>query len=203
LAGQYFDQETGFHYNYHRYYYPQTGRYISPDPIGLAGGINLYAYVRNNPLNATDPFGLMGEVITFQPVGWGASSFGHTAYNDNGIIYSFGPKGMWKGSFKDYMERNEFREAVGAVLNLTPEQEERIGKCLEKDAGDYGEVTNNCGDPLERCLEELGFDLGINLFPVSFGEALDDGGYVDHYNLYPKNPDRPNPKIGANAPWAK
>ena len=36
--GQYYDPETGLHYNYFRYYNPQTGRYITPDPIGLEGG---------------------------------------------------------------------------------------------------------------------------------------------------------------------
>jgi RHS repeat-associated protein len=58
FPGQYLDEETGLHYNYHRYYISLAGRFINADPIGLLGGINVYAYVLNNPINSVDLFGL-------------------------------------------------------------------------------------------------------------------------------------------------
>ena len=57
FPGQYYDQETGLQTNDFRYYDPTTGRYVTPDPIVLLGGINLWPYVGNNPINHTDPTG--------------------------------------------------------------------------------------------------------------------------------------------------
>ncbi|MBP8170781.1 MAG: RHS domain-containing protein [Pseudomonas sp.] len=58
FQGQYLDRETGLHYNTFRFYDPDIGRFISPDPIGLAGGHNAYQYA-DNPIGWSDPFGLM------------------------------------------------------------------------------------------------------------------------------------------------
>ncbi|MEU8549464.1 putative T7SS-secreted protein [Streptomyces roseoverticillatus] len=57
FPGQYFDPETGLHYNYHRHYDPESARYTSPDPLGLAPAPNPATYV-DNPFTWTDPLGL-------------------------------------------------------------------------------------------------------------------------------------------------
>ena len=60
-TGREFDAETGLQFNRARYYDPATGRWVSQDPKGFAAGdVNLYRYVGNGPVNATDPSGLEG-----------------------------------------------------------------------------------------------------------------------------------------------
>ncbi len=56
MQGQYLDRETGLHYNTFRYYGPDVGAFTTPDPIGLAGGVNLHQYAPN-PVSWIDPLG--------------------------------------------------------------------------------------------------------------------------------------------------
>ncbi|UVH52372.1 DUF6531 domain-containing protein [Pseudomonas sp. CBSPBW29] len=64
FQGQYLDRETGLHYNTFRFYDPDVGRFTTPDPIGLVGGINLYRYAPN-PIGWADPWGWAFAGIDF------------------------------------------------------------------------------------------------------------------------------------------
>jgi RHS repeat-associated protein len=72
FPGQYYDQETGLHYNYSRYYDPTTSRYLTPDPIGMAGGINFFTYVQSNPVNWYDSQGLYAIPLIEKLIEFGA-----------------------------------------------------------------------------------------------------------------------------------
>jgi len=122
-SGQYYDQETGLHYNYFRYYDPTTGRYVIPDPIGLEGGINPFLYVWSNPVRWIDPWGLefivpeelqkiFGNAATWEGVPYllggktrkGADCSGSTwkIYSEVGFPYPYKETMSFPG--------NEFRE---------------------------------------------------------------------------------------------
>ncbi|GKQ49102.1 hypothetical protein PSTH2693_28120 [Pseudomonas syringae pv. theae] len=97
FQGQYFDVETGLHYNTFRYYDPEIGRFTTQDPIGLAGGFNLYQYAPS-PIGWIDPLGwikvyrnlrtdeLVSDGISAKNPGRGMSPAGHVR---NGSSPSF------------------------------------------------------------------------------------------------------------------
>jgi RHS repeat-associated protein len=83
FQGQYLDTETGLHYSRHRYYDPETGGFVSDDPVGLLGGLNGYQYAPN-PTGYVDPWGLAGDPadathITYEGVKDGKPYIGYAS----------------------------------------------------------------------------------------------------------------------------
>ena len=79
-------QPSGLYYYRARTYSPTLGRFLQPDPIGPVGGVNLYAYVGNDPLNATDPSGLVDIALAYSNAGSAANSAGYNVYNHTYLL---------------------------------------------------------------------------------------------------------------------
>ena len=167
FPGQYYDQETGLHYNYFRYYNPQTGRYITPDPIGLEGGINLFAYVANNPVNWIDPWGLIRAVFNAGGHIWippTAGSFGLNFSSEWwGLSYY---KNEYKGMSKEFVIGSLWDVGVSAGISGFSGCENGTERTLAFGLGKYlGFQFTFKGDKLDAIT--AGWGRGWSL-PVTF-----------------------------------
>jgi RHS repeat-associated protein len=134
-------------YNRHRYYDPSTGRYISSDPIGQAGGVNIFEYARNRPTGFIDPFGL--DVWIEGPSG--SEPNAHQSINigdPNGdyVSKSFGVgPGCWTGCV--YTD-TELGGPIEAYFQTTPEQDAEAIAALDASAAEdskaYYGVQDTC-----------------------------------------------------------
>ncbi|MDQ1817705.1 RHS repeat-associated core domain-containing protein, partial [Massilia sp. CCM 9210] len=134
FPGQYYDRETNLHYNYHRDYDPQTGRYVQSDPIGLRGGLNTFAYGEGNAVSKIDPFGLqvmptpLGPIPLPPPIVYPSSKPPIDPWNDTHTetripgIYPKVPKGPGVPSGNGPDEESACRKMLEACMGAA-------GKC--------------------------------------------------------------------------
>ena len=109
FQGREIDWETGLYYFRARWYDSETGRWLSKDPIGIAGGLNLYEAFGNNAVNFVDPFGLDGWSKTEQDIGTAALAGMLAGLGIGGILgFGIGLAITFAGiKISDWKEANE------------------------------------------------------------------------------------------------
>lgn len=145
------------------------------------------------------------EIIFWEPTGWGESSMGHVSSRVGETMYSWGPQGMTVEPSDKYMARNDFRNAIGRKLKLSPPEAAIFEEYLQTfaDSHKYGVVDANCADPAEEALELLGYPMGIRPFPADLRQGIDQLKLAapEDRTVYPADPNKRRSDVLARAPW--
>jgi uncharacterized protein RhaS with RHS repeats len=183
----------------YRVYDPKDGRWLSRDPIGEAGGINLYAYVGGNPVNWIDPLGLSGILIIFSDKGLlpenassgsgGTSGHSWISYtpDDTGVTTTYGTWGYGNAGAALYEGREDGRLCGGTTAcrqaRLDDDEEARLLEVINN----YRNNGTNAWGYFSPCSS-----FAANAWNTSTSESLSPyGPYSNPTSLY-------NAIVGAN-----
>lgn len=153
LPGQYFDDETGLHYNLFRYYAPECGRFVSQDPIGLKGGINLYQYAPN-PIRWIDPLGLDYTTWQIHSPGYGdVVQKGLHFYAPGGVELSVRPDNKGGITFTNAIPNEAGSPKVTKAIALAKEH-------FEKDVRFRNDILNKANEAVQSVLDHAKRETG-------------------------------------------
>ncbi|AVD88649.1 hypothetical protein C4Q26_16520 [Pseudomonas sp. SWI44] len=155
FQGQYHDHQTGLHYNRHRYYDPDVGRFVSKDPLSYGGGVNIFLYVAN-PTGMIDPLGLCSSKLN--------NALGGIA-GDHLQAHHIVPEQIWKN-------HTSFFVSIGLGGDVDKKQNGVLMPDREGKAKQMGRMLYHCGSHAK-------YSAGVD-FEVSRISAAHSAGMINN-----------------------